>query len=323
MSFNGAKFFILGFTGHTLNSDFAKFIESNPPAGFLLLGENYKDEKQLGGLISGLKAIAGVDALITVDQEPGRVQRFKDGFPVSKKPRHYLKAGNIPEYKEWCTTTAEKMAELGINVNLAPMVDLWPLEKDYAVLNDRSFGDEPDRVAEFAGILIEEFRKFHILTCAKHFPGLGSAKGDPHSVLSTSNEKLEHFLDYHWRPFKQAVISEVAMIMTTHLLCPALDSQNCATYSGNVISHLRNTVGHRGVIVSDDLYMAGAQTGRDAGQAACDSLYAGHNLLIISRDLEFQREAVSAVKKRFEEDEAFGKIASEYDKRLKALRNAR
>jgi beta-N-acetylhexosaminidase len=323
MSFNPAKFLILGFKDHSLDSDFVKFIELNPPAGFLLLGENYKDEKQLRGLIFDLKAIAGANMLITVDQEPGRVQRFKDGFPLSKKPRHYLKPGNISEFRSWCIATAEKMAELGINVNLAPMVDLWLPEKDYPVLNDRSFGDDPDRVAEFAGILIEEFRKFHIWTCAKHFPGLGAAIGDPHEVLSTSNEKLERFLDYHWRPFKQVVSDEVAMVMTTHLLCPALDTQNCATYSSNVISHLRNTVGHQGLIISDDLYMAGAQSGRNAGQAACDSLYAGHNLLIISRDLEFQRQAISAIKKRFEEDEAFGKIASEYDKRLKALRDVR
>jgi beta-glucosidase-like glycosyl hydrolase len=142
-------------------------------------------------------------------------------------------------------------------------------------------------------------------------------------VLSTSDEKLERFLDYHWSPFRAMVKNDIGMIMTTHLLCPALDSQNCATYSGNVISHLRNTVGHNGLIISDDLYMAGAQFGKSAGEAAVDCARAGHNLLIISRDLTFQREAILSLKKRFEDDETFRKIAAENEKRLKAFSNAR
>ena len=98
--------------------------------------------------------------------------------------------------------------------------------------------------------------------------------------------------------------------------------ENCATYSANVISHLRNSIGYKGTIISDDLYMAGAQAGKSAGEAAIDSICAGHNLLIISRDLAFQREAVLAIKKRFEEDQAFATIAFENEKRLKTLRDA-
>ena len=145
MSFNSAKFLIFGFTGSSPYPDFLKLVEDNPPAGFLLLGENYKDDNQLKALTTVLKSIAGNDTLIMVDQEPGRVQRFKGSFPASKKPQHYLKPGNIPEFRAWCCATAEKMAELGIGVNLAPLVDLWPPDAEYPVLNDRSFGDDPEQ----------------------------------------------------------------------------------------------------------------------------------------------------------------------------------
>ncbi|HBC46231.1 MAG TPA: hypothetical protein DEO84_05495 [candidate division Zixibacteria bacterium] len=322
MSFNPGKFLIFGFKGSSPNPDFLKLIEGNPPAGFLLLGDNYKDDKQLGALTTELKSITGNDTLFTVDQEPGRVQRFKGSFPISKKPQHYLKPGNTPEFRAWCSATAEKMAELDFGVNLAPLVDLWPQDVEYPVLNDRSFGDDPERVTEFAEILIEEFKKFKIITCAKHFPGLGAATGDPHEVMATSNDKLERFLEYHWRPYKAVVKGDIKLIMTTHLKCSALDSQNCATYSSNVISHLRNSVGYQGVIISDDLYMAGAHIGKSAGEATIDSICAGHNLLIISRDLAFQSEAVLAIKKRFEEDPAFATIAFENEKKLKTLKDA-
>lgn len=322
MSFNPGKLFIFGFKGPAPGPDLIKLCEENPPAGFLLLGDNFQDESQLRALVSDLKSLAGPHALIMVDQEPGRVQRFKDGFPTSKKPRHYLKPGNVPEFRAWCCATAEKLTDLGINANLAPLVDLWPDGIDYPVLNDRAFGDEPERVIEFASILVEEFRKSKVLTCAKHFPGLGAAKGDPHEVLSTSDEKLERFLDYHWSPYKALIKLDISMVMTTHLFCPALDPHNCATYSSNVVSHLRNTIGHKGIIISDDLYMAGAQVGKSPGDAAVDSIVAGHNLLIISKDLKFQREALSTLKKRFEDDKAFGKIVSENEKRLKVLRDA-
>ncbi len=316
------KYLILGFSGFSPEKEFWNFISVNPPAGFLLLSDNFRNDSQLKSLIADLRMTAGKDCLIMVDQEPGRVQRFKNGFPVSKKPRHYLKQGNIGEYRIWCSATAEKLAELGVDTNLAPLVDLLPLDREYQVLNDRSFGDEPERVAEYAMILMEEFRKFHIHTCGKHFPGLGSATGDPHEVLAKSDDRLERFLDYHWNPFRAIIKGEVPMIMTTHLRCPALDSENPATYSGNVISHLRNTLGHKGLVISDDLYMGGAMSRDKSGEAAIASIEAGHNLLIISRDLQFQKDVALALEKRYEENRDFAQMCSDNKKMLKALHDA-
>jgi beta-glucosidase-like glycosyl hydrolase len=201
------------------------------------------------------------------------------------------------------------MRDIGINMNLIPVVDLWPANRSYPVLDDRSFGDDPEKVSDFATMSIEEFKRFGILTCAKHFPGLGSAGGDPHKIMATSDESLERFIDYHWKPFKTAATAGVNCVMTTHLFCGALDSENCATYSPNIISHLRNTVGHRGPIISDDLYMGGARNNTPMGVAAVRSIAAGHNLLIISRGARLQGEAMEFIKKRFDEDDSFGKIA--------------
>jgi len=307
-AFNPAKFFILGFEGLNLSDDFSRFIRDNPPAGFLLLGHNFESLDQLRSLTSSLKSLCGEKTILAADQEPGRVQRFKGEFPLSKKPSYYLKQTNMSEFRAWCSETADTMASAGLNMNFAPVIDLYPVSGDFQVLNQRSFGDDFTKVSEFAAALIEEFGHRKIFTCAKHFPGLGAGIGDPHETLTRSEQPLERFLDYHWKPFKSAVQYGVDCIMTTHLSAAALDSENCATYSKNAISHLRNTIGFRGPIISDDLYMAGAKIYDSLGMASEASLLAGHNLLIISKNIELQAQVMEFMQKRYDEDTTFRQL---------------
>jgi beta-N-acetylhexosaminidase len=318
MSFNSGRFLIFGFRGFELEPEFEKLISEYPPAGYLLLGDNYKDKSQLKSLVTDLKKYSGPHALIMVDQEPGRVQRFKDGFPLSKNPDYYLKH-SLSEFRSWCGETAAILAESGVNINLLPVLDLWPFEKVYPVLNGRSFGPDPEKVSEFAELAIEEFHKQKVFTCGKHFPGLGAAHGDPHEVLARSDEKLERFLDYHWNPFKAAVKANVDLMMTTHLFCQSLDSAESATFSSNVISHLRYTIGHKGLVISDDLFMGGARPKLSMGEASVKAIEAGHNLLIISRDTGLQRESAESLKKRFEDGDSFGKIAAVNERAIENL----
>jgi len=320
--FNPAQFIILGIDGQEVEDDLRQLIETTRPAGFLLLGTNYRDENQLGGLVSNLKSLCGGETIFAVDQEPGRVQRFKSGFPLSKKPEYYLRQGNMNEYKAWCAATAQLMSSIGINLNLAPVLDLSSDNSNNPVLQHRTFGDDAEKVSAFALIMIEEFRRRGIKLCAKHFPGLGSSRGDPHDVLSISDDSLERFLDYHWKPFKVVAGSGVDCIMTTHLFAAAIDSQYCATYSKNAIGHLKHTIGHKGIIISDDLYMGGANSGDSPGQAAVSSIMAGHNLVIVSRTTELQREAIEYLARRYVEDEGFKKAADENMKKVRAFRNA-
>jgi beta-N-acetylhexosaminidase len=320
--FNPAKFFILGFEGLEPSEALLELLREYPPAGFLFLGQNFHDLEQLCTLTATLKATCGQKIILAVDQEPGRVQRFKGAFPLSKKPSHYLKQGNMAEFRAWCAATADMLASAGMNMNLAPVVDLLSPEIEYPVLKDRAFGQAPDRVAEFAGVLIEEFKSRRIASCVKHFPGLGSGAGDPHEALTHSNEPLERFLDFHWKPFKAAVRAGVDCVMTTHLIAPAIDPDECATYSANTVSHLRNSIGHHGLVISDDLYMAGANTGGSIGRSAEKSIRAGHNLLIISKTIDLQAQAIKSLRLRFDEDPAFRSLAVENEKKVDAFINA-
>lgn len=318
---NPGLFTILGFDGLTPHNDFLYLIEKYPPAGFLLLEKNYESPEQLASLISVLRKTAGEAVLIAVDQEPGRVQRFKRGFPISKKPTVYIEDKLEEEYRSWCAETSSKLAETGVNLNLAPILDIAGDPAANPVLIDRIFGDDPRISSIYAGILFEEHKKNGILTCGKHFPGLGSAGSDPHLELSLSDEPLDRFENYYWKPFIKAVELGVDLVMTTHLKASSLDPRNAATYSPGIIGYLRNRVKFNGPVISDDLVMGGAGKVESIGNSAIKAIEAGHNLLIISRDIELQTAVFDSIKNRYARDRSFGNIVHQNEEIVRQLQN--
>jgi beta-N-acetylhexosaminidase len=318
---NPGLFTILGFEGKSPDREFLNLIEKYPPAGFLILEKNYESPEQLTSLIFDLKKTAGAGALIAVDQEPGRVQRFKRGFPISKKPTYYIEGNLVEEYRLWCFETSSRLAKAGINLNLAPVLDVASDSGINPVLTDRIFGGDPDTAALYARVLIEEHKKNGILTCGKHFPGLGSARFDPHDKLSLSDEPLERFTDCYWIPFVRAVESGVDMIMTTHLRAESLDPDDAATYSSKLIEYLRTGINFTGPVISDDLIMGGAGDIDSIGESAIKAIESEHNLIIISRGVELQTEVLDSIKNRYAQDRLFAKIAHQNEKIIRRIQN--
>lgn len=310
-SFNPGIFFILGFNGIVPQDDFLKLIDEFPPAGFLLLERNFENPDQLTSLTSRLRSLVDGQCVIAADQEPGRVQRFKVGFPISSMPDDYLRDGSMGKFSDWCETTAGILKQTGITLNLAPVVDMLPEGNAHPVLRDRTFGDESEIVSEFAGVLIEAHKLKSVLTCAKHFPGLGSAVNDPHEALAVSDDTIERFQDYHWYPFAEAVRRGADWVMTTHLLATAIDDEHCATYSEKTILHLLRATGHSGTIITDDLAMSGAGAGKEIGRAVINAVESGHNFVIVSGDTALQRKALKEVAGQLGQNEVLQRKASE------------
>lgn len=317
--FNPALFCILGFEGAEPPDDFIRLIERYNPAGFIFFERNYRSPQKLSLLISDLKSRTSGNPLYCVDQEPGRVRRFKEYFPVSEKPSYYVEGSHEGEFRSWCSETAALLAEIGINLNLAPVLDISPFSSTPVVLRDRTFGNDPLKVSSLAGILIEEHRKRNVLTCGKHFPGLGSAEYDPHERLSISDESLEKFKSYHWKPFSNAIQRDVNMIMTTHLKAHSIDPENPATYSSITIDYLNDDLGFKGAVISDDLIMAGAGNPNSIGESAARAIMAGHNLVIISRGVAAQTAALEYMKNLYARDDLFRKIADDNEKIIRQL----
>jgi len=301
---NSGKFLIIGFQGTSLDKDLSELIEHFPPAGFLLLSHNFESLEQLTNLTAELRSACGDDIIIAVDQEPGRVQRFKSEFPKSLLPEAYVK-GKQREFRNWCAQTAGLLHESGVNMNFAPVLDLTSFRGNSQVLTGRTFGDQTALVEEFGRILIEEHHKAKVLTCGKHFPGLGSAANDPHEKLSISFDTAGRFEQFHWVPFRSAIQNGVDSIMTTHLKAPALDPEFPATYSTLVLAKLKALTGNTRLIISDDMIMKGAGDNISVPENTVRALAAGHHLAIISRNPDIQFRTAEEIQKKIETDRDF------------------
>ena len=133
----------------------------------------------------------------------------------------------------------------------------------------RTYGSDPQAVSDFVNVVINAYNENAVMTCAKHFPGLGSAAIDPHKNIATTGIAADEFDQIHFQPFRQAISRGVPMVMTTHLIATAFDSDNMATFSDKIVYDiLRLKLGFEGVIITDDLGMGAVTSGYTAVERA-------------------------------------------------------
>jgi len=252
--------------------------------------------EQVQRLSSGLQNLAKDQAnpiplLIMVDQEGGRVARLTQGFS-SFPSNHEVGLADQPEYAERVAfSIASELRAVGINMNLAPVVDIDEQGKP-AYIGSRSFGDSPEKVISCAKMALSGYRNAGIIAALKHFPGHGSVKVDTHldlPVLLKSKFELE---EREFRPFR-ALVEEAEVIMTGHILVPEIDAVNCATLSKTLLDILRKEIGYAGLIISDSLVMEGLLKNCECiDEAAIRAFNAGCDLLLLGgKQLQGSRES--------------------------------
>ncbi|MBF2098098.1 MAG: glycoside hydrolase family 3 protein, partial [Gloeomargaritaceae cyanobacterium C42_A2020_066] len=175
---------------------------------------------------------------------------------------------------------AAELRALGIGWNLAPVLDVVGAMPNPG-LGLRALGGDPATAGRLGAALIHGMKQGGILTCAKHFPGLGEARVDPHLDLPQVEVDLAEFGERHWPPFRAAIAADVPAVMTTHVVVPRLDAGRPATFSPAILNRLRQDLGFRGVCVSDDLDMGAITRHQSIPQAAVAALQAGHDLVIV------------------------------------------
>lgn len=297
------QLFILGFQGATIDPShpIVADIRDRNLGGVILFDRllakavkknNICNAIQLKALNSTLQDLSSVPLLIAIDQEGGMVRRLKgdSGFPET---RSAAELGSIDDplltaINAACT--AKMLHDLGINYNLAPVVDLntFPDNPVIGRIN-RSFSNNPDCVVRHAGIWIREHNKQKILSCLKHFPGHGSSRADSHlgfTDITTSWQKSE------LQPFKHMInhASEapVHSVMLGHLFHKDLDPFHPTSLSHQVVTGLlRNEIGFQGVIISDDLQMKAITDKYGLEESVCLALAAGVDMLIVGNNLEY------------------------------------
>ena len=246
---------------------------------------NIESPSQLQQLCSDLQKYAGGNLLIGVDQEGGNVTRLraKDGFPTTLSAQAAAEAGD-KAVEENVNTIATELNKAGINLNFAPCVDVNVNPKCPAIGRlGRSFSSDPDQVVHFARAWIALQRKQGVISCLKHFPGHGSAKGDTHAGLVdvTNTWQEEELL-----PYRELIASnEVDMVMVAHVVNKQFGDDLPASLSPIVVTEkLRNELGFKGVVVTDDLAMGAITKQYGFEEALKMAILAGCDLLCISNN---------------------------------------
>jgi beta-N-acetylhexosaminidase len=281
---------MVGMPGPELDKGTEDLLRGDRVGGVILFSRNIQDPLQLAALCRDLQAVASkrqdLPLFLAVDQEGGRVARLRE--PFTSFPGNAaigMDREPVKRAVEFATVTAEEMTLVGLNMNLAPVVDVQrgAIEKHLA---GRSFGEDPEVVGFLARTVIKHLQENGIMAVAKHFPGLGRADVDPHFRLPRIDIDLEELERINLPPFAEAIAESVCGIMTSHAVYPALDPERPATLSPKVLTEmLRGKLGFKGLTITDDLEMGAIAAQEGVAEGALKSFEAGADILLICKDL--------------------------------------
>ena len=254
------KGIILSCKGFYLTKEESIFFSKINPFGFILFTRNYKSKKQLIKLIRSLKNTSiNKNPLIFVDQEGGRVQRFKNDEFFKYPPQKFFgdiyffdkkKAARLSYLN--ARLIAHELREVGVDVNCSPVLDVFFTKGD-KIIGDRSFGSDPKSIAILAKKYCEGFKDGGIFPVIKHFPGHGRAEQDSHIELPIVSEDLEDIEKTDLVPYMS--LKNENFLMVAHILYKNIDI-NIAPYSNKILqSILEESINFEGLIISDDLSM--------------------------------------------------------------------
>ena len=289
------QLFITGFNGTSLDSNSEKFIKDSNIGGVILFAPNFTDPAQLAELVNHVQTLRDEYPLfISVDQEGGRVRRFKEGF--TQFPA-MLAVGELDSPKltyEVHKVMAEELACCGINLNYSPCSDVFtnPSNK---VIGDRAFGRTSEVVEKHVSAAIRGLHTANVLACAKHFPGHGDTLKDSHYDLPYITKSLEELKQIELIPFVKASKSRLEFMMMAHLVVDAIDPTLPCTLSPKAYTFLRDYTKYSKIIITDDMEMKAIADKYSTEEAAIMALEAGADILLY-RSLEETQKAFEAVK---------------------------
>lgn len=283
------QLFMVGLPEPELEDSTLRLIRENRINNFIIFKRNVKDPNQLRDLCGELKRACADEGLepplIAIDQEGGTVARLP--LPFTQFPDARVLAESVESEKElqnYARICARELPDMGINMNLSPVLDVCPAGQNL-FMERRSLGEDPEKVAHLGCLIIETMQKGGLAACAKHFPGLGAATLDPHLQLPVVNQGVDVLRSVDLVPFQAAMKKNVAAIMTSHTIYTHLDPDNPATMSKKIFTNLlRTEMEYEGLVITDDLEMGAIENEWSVAEAAIKAFQAGADLLLICHD---------------------------------------
>lgn len=269
-------------------------------------------EQKVGGLVffqggpvrqanlnNYFQSVSKVPLLMAMDAEYGLGMRLDSTISFPKQ----ITLGAIEDVQliyEMGVEIARQFKRIGMHINFAPVVDVNINPKN-PVIGNRSFGENPENVAQKGFAYMLGLQDNHILAVAKHFPGHGDTDSDSHHTLPVINQTKERLDSVELYPFKRLITGGLGGIMAAHLSIPALDSTPdlASSLSRAIVTDLlRDSLGFKGLIITDALGMRGVCNYYEPGKADVKALLAGNDMLLMSKDVPL---AISEINKAIED----------------------
>ena len=295
---------IAGFDGEQLPVELKALARDMSLGGVILFARNIAEPEQVAEMAyEAARLVPDLPLWVSVDQEGGRVARLKAPFTEWPPMATLGRSGDPALAERFARALGSELAAVGVTLDYAPVLDVHTNPKN-PVIGDRALAEKAVEVARLGAAIVRGLQAEGVAACGKHFPGHGDTSTDSHLELPLVEHPLERLREVELVPFAAAIEAQVAMMMTAHVLLPALDERRPATLSRRVVHGLlREELKFAGVILSDDLEMKAVADGYDVPGAAVLAIEAGcDGVLICSGQHDVQAATLEALIHAAEDD---------------------
>lgn len=280
---------MIGIQGTKVDDDSLYMLNQYHMGGVILFDRNMESLEQVKQLTSDLQAQSNekVPLFIGIDEEGGDVVRMAEKLTPAPSQKEIGATGDIEQAKTWAIKTAKSLKDMGINVNFAPVADVGSNDK-------RSYSTDANTVIDFVRAATKGYQQENIIYSLKHFPGIGKGKVDSHIDSSSIDVAKEVLMTEDILPFK-TIIDESDpndyFILVSHLKYLALDEEYPASLSSKIMTDLlRNELGYKGIIITDDMEMGAVANHNDFRSIGVNAVKAGADIVLVCHEYEHQQE---------------------------------
>lgn len=289
------QFLFIGLPGTELDAETRALITDVQPGGVIIFGRNVAGPEQLRTLIDGVRELVPTPPLVGIDQEGGLVDRLRRIFTTMPAARTIRQHGDLAAARALGRITGEVLRMLGFNINFAPVMSIMTDDRDLLSngLYSRSFGRSPGEVLGYTTVYLRGLQGTGCLGCLKHFPGIGAGEVDSHEEMPVVQLSHDDLIAQDLAPYIelfQRRDDRIRCVMVSHGGFPNIDIREettggllePASLNYNIVTKLlREELGYKHLVITDDLEMGAILRHYDIGDAAVKASLAGEDMLLI------------------------------------------
>jgi len=311
---------IMGFDGHVVDDKLRATVSSIQPGGVILFTRNIEAPRQTWQILRDCHAALPLPPFLCVDLEGGTVDRLKNIIAPVPSAEKVFSTASPKLYRMHGHVIGLEVRALGFNTDFAPVLDLG-FEASRAVMASRTVSDKAREVIVYAREFLRGLKATQVLGCGKHFPGLGEANLDSHHHLPIIHKSWKKVWTEDLAPYRE-LHRQLPFVMVAHACFPEITKDNLpASLSSKWMKGiLRDQIGYRGLIISDDLEMGGALSAGSIEAVSVETLSAGADMFLICHSQDLVYRAYEAVLQEAEKTPAFAAHVKQAAARIQRLK---